>query len=86
MRDPFIDIADALRRDSDGTDPADGPIVRVDIDRSRRTGNIAVSDSRSFYTTSEFPVYNRNVAGGPVPLPLRSSIALALKQEPRATR
>lgn len=38
MRDPFIDIADALRRDSDGTDPADGPIVRVDIDRSRRTG------------------------------------------------
>ncbi len=38
MRDPFIDIADALRRDSDGTDPADGPIVRVDLDRTRRTG------------------------------------------------
>lgn len=38
MRDPFIDIAEALRRDSDGTDPADGPIVRIDSDRAHRTG------------------------------------------------
>jgi hypothetical protein len=38
VRDPFIDVADALRRDSDGTDPADGPVVRVDPDRARRTG------------------------------------------------
>ncbi len=39
MRDPFIDITEALRRDSDGADPAaDGPVVRVDADRARRTG------------------------------------------------
>jgi hypothetical protein len=28
------------------------------LDRSRRTGNIAVSDNRIFYTTSDFPVYS----------------------------
>ena len=38
MRDPFIDVAAALRNDSDGTDPANGPIVRIDSDRARRTG------------------------------------------------
>jgi hypothetical protein len=27
------------------------------LDRTRRTGNIAVSDSRIFYTTSDFPTY-----------------------------
>jgi hypothetical protein len=35
------------------------------IDRTRRTNNIAVSDSRIFYTTTEFPVYE---AGGPRPI------------------
>jgi hypothetical protein len=30
------------------------------LDRSRRTGNIAVSDNRIFYTTSDFPVYSSN--------------------------
>lgn len=38
MRDPFIDVAAALRNDSDGTDPTNGPIVRIDSDRARRTG------------------------------------------------
>jgi NCAIR mutase (PurE)-related protein len=38
VRDPFIDVAAALRGEHDGTDPADGAIVRVDIDRARRTG------------------------------------------------
>jgi hypothetical protein len=36
------------------------------LDRSRRAGNIAVSDDRIFYTTSDFPVYGP-YAGGPVP-------------------
>lgn len=38
VRDPFIDVAEALRNDTDGADPADGPVVRVDSDRARRTG------------------------------------------------
>lgn len=38
MRDPFIDVAAALRGEHDGTDPADGTAVRVDADRARRTG------------------------------------------------
>jgi hypothetical protein len=32
------------------------------LDRTRRTGTIAVSDSRIFYTTSDFPVYSPGVA------------------------
>jgi hypothetical protein len=32
------------------------------LDRTRRTGNIAVSDSRIFYTTSDFPTYRPYVA------------------------
>jgi NCAIR mutase (PurE)-related protein len=38
VRDPFIDVAAALRTDANGADPAEGPVVRVDSDRARRTG------------------------------------------------
>jgi NCAIR mutase (PurE)-related protein len=38
VRDPFIDVAEALRGEQAGTDPTDGAIVRVDTDRARRTG------------------------------------------------
>lgn len=44
------------------------------LDRSRRTGNIAVSDSRIFYTTSELPVYENSVASS---TPVRSGEAVA---------
>jgi hypothetical protein len=35
------------------------------LDRTRRTGNIAVSDNRIFYTTMDFPVYDSSVVSGP---------------------